>query len=134
MLLDDILDYLSSDGSVGTTGVDLFGARRPETPDDVVTVYETQGTDSEYTMGPTLGLPALEKPRIQVVARSSSYQNARSKARDVMLALDGLHNRTINGVEYKFTRALQPPFPITPDELNRPLIVCNFEVQKSAST
>lgn len=134
MLLDDLLDYLSSDGGVGTSGTDLFAARRPETPDDAVTLYETQGKEPEHTMGTTPGLPALERPRVQVVARGSGYVTARQKMRDVMVALDGLRNRTINGVQYHYIQALQSPFDLGVDELNRPLIVCNFEVQKAAST
>lgn len=132
MLLDDAVDYLSS-GGLGIAGEDLFKGTMPDAPDVCVAVYETGGLPSVHAMAAGPGLAVVERPRIQVLCRAGrdDYETARSKAHSVFKLLDGLRARSINGTAYKWAAAVQSPFFIGPDQNNRPLISCNFDVVKA---
>lgn len=80
------------------------------------------------------GLAVAERPRVQVVVRSNAYSTGRTKANDVFRLMDGLRERTINGVTYKWAAAIQSPFLMARDENDRALIACNYEVWKAIST
>ena len=137
MLLDDIADLLSS-GGIGTVGSTanwgIFTGRRPDFPDKVVSVFEYGGAGSLHAMASGAGLAVAERPRVQVVVRSNAYSTGRTKANDVFRLMDGLRERTINGVTYKWAAAIQSPFLMARDENDRALIACNYEVWKAIST
>lgn len=131
MLLDDIGDYLSS-GGIGTLGVNLFLSMLPDAPDSCVAVFETGGLPSIHTMNGTT--PIAEYPSVQVICRAKNYTTARILARDVDFLLNGLRNRTINGVQYKWVQHQQSPFFIMRDENNREEIGCNYNIIRHAAT
>lgn len=135
MLLDDIADYLSS-GGLGTVGTDIYKGFMPETPNIVLTVYETGGQEPSRGMAASPGQMQNERPRVQVVVRCSEYdyQTARTKLNDAFRLLDGFGDRDINGVRYKWIGAIHSPALMGRDEQGRVKLVCNFDVVKALST
>lgn len=134
MLLDDMLDYLSS-GGVGTPNVTLFAGALPDESDDAVCVYETGGLPSVKTLGGTgAASVAVERPSIEVVSRAVRYQDARLAAHLAFRLLDGMPARLINGVRYQWAETRQNPFPIGRDEAARFLIGFNVDLIKGQTT
>ena len=134
-LLDDLASHLQTQG-IGTVGSTLFKGVLPDTPDACVAVLE-----SPAMLGPvrtrkgSLGVPVTERPRVQVLARATSYQAARNKAVDALAALDWLGPVTLNSVAYQQVEALQrPPFPYAVDANGRQVFAFNVEVTKAPST
>ena len=138
MLLDDVADLLSTGGigSVGSTAsYGIYKAAMPDAPEKAVAVYETGGGPSLHAMSGSAGSAVATRPRVQVVVRSASYSTGRQKAQDAFRLLDGLRDRTVNGVRYMGGAAVQSePFPIGRDENARHLIACNYEFVKAMST
>lgn len=131
-LLDDIGDYLSS-GSTGLSGTVLLG-RLSDAPAEQVAVAEYGGFAPMRAMSSGPGTALLEHPRIQVLSRSASYASAKARIKQVEALLDGLSNRTINGTLYHFAAAVQPPFIMRYDELNRAVLAQNYDVFKARTT
>ena len=136
MLLDDLGDYLSSQG-IGTTGSSIFANRFPvNAPDNAICLIETGGMASDHAMATGPGLAVMERPRVQVTARSCAFcdQQARTIAHNAFMALDGVRTRTINGTTYYWITAVQPPFPMPMDKNNRPHFTFNVQIMKALST
>jgi len=70
-LLNEILTYLAANG-VGTVGSNLFAAHLPAKP--------TKSTSVQLTGGPKGEGDPLQRPRIQVLIRDSSYPAGFAKA------------------------------------------------------
>ena len=132
MLLDDIADYLSSADPITWTPTDLYTGYLPEQPDLVTALYETGGQAPIRAMTPSVGKPVVTRPRIQIVCRATQYDYnvARTTAHKAWKLLDGLPERTINGVKYKWIAAVQEPFLMGRDEAGRVLVACNYDVVK----
>jgi len=131
MLLDDIGDYLSS-GGLGTLGTDMFLSTLPDEPDTVISIFETGGSSPMHTMG--ANPPLAEFPSFQVICRARRYDDARVLAKDADILLNGVRNRLINGVMYRWIMAQQSPFFISRDEQNREEIGCNYSVVRDSAT
>ena len=126
MVLDDLADVLSTEG-MGTVYKDYM----PTSPDTVISIYGTGG------LGPTHTMQAphvLEEPRVQVLCRAESLQTAHQSARGVYGVLNGLRDRSINGVMYRWVTAIQEPFLIGRDQNARFTVACNYAVKKDRST
>jgi len=131
-LLDDLSDYLSS-GSTGLSGTILLG-RLSDTPAEQIAIAETGGIAPIHAMSSGPGNAVLELPRVQIVSRSTTYAAAHTRIKLVEGLLDGLRPRTINGTQYHFSSAVQPPFLLEYDANGRPVLAQNFEIQKARST
>ena len=131
MLLDDLGDYLSS-GGMGTVGINVFLSLLPDQPDTCVSVFETGGSASLHTMGGTN--PVAENPSVQIICRAKTYTTARILAKDVDLLMNGLRNRTINGVKYSWVQGVQAPFFIARDANNREEVGCNYNIIRDSAT
>lgn len=132
-LLDDLGDYLTS-GSTGVTGTDIFLGRMPDTPAACTSIAETGGMAPEHAMSTGPGNAVLERPRVQVLARATTYAAAKTRIKIAEGLLDGLRPRTINGIQYHFASAVQPPFLLQYDSAERPVLAQNFEIHKARST
>jgi hypothetical protein len=121
MMLDEVGDYLRTHGVSS-----LFLSRMPDAPDDVVCLYEYGGPAPEFGHDGQ----QWENPRLQAVARSKQYVNARSAAQNVYNLLNGKSNPVFGGVPYLKCLAMQSPFPLLPDQNDRHRIVVNFELAK----
>lgn len=135
MLLDELGDYLST-GGVGTVGVDLFLGYMPEKPSACVALYETGGAGPIRAFRGVPGDPVAVRPRVQVVARADEYDYAaaRLKVQTAYQLLEGMGDRTLNGVNYKWAGAVQEPFLLGRDDQGRVKVACNFDIIKAKST
>jgi hypothetical protein len=124
-MLADITAYLEDEG-VGTQGVNLFYSLMPDQPDSCVAVFEYGGRPPVFEHDSPQ--PALEYPRVQVLARDPDYDTARSLARDAHLALSEVVNMTLGATRFLRITPLQAPFFLRRDESGRVEFVCNFEV------
>jgi hypothetical protein len=117
----DITSRLQTDG-IGTSGTTLFWAVMPDSPNDLVAVYETAGPTGEYTKQG----PAGTYTRLQILTRSKSYAAAMTKALAAYSSIDDLR-QTIGSTRYHI-RALHRPFDVgAQDEAGRTIISCNYE-------
>ena len=131
-LLEDIRTRLVT-ASVGVAGTTLFiGRGLPDTPDACVSVQQYAGDAPVDTMGASLDAPKIQRPRVQVVARATTFSAAETKAKAAYAAL---HNfvGTLNGTRYLRIAALQDVFLMRRDKSNRIICGVNFEVWKDFS-
>lgn len=126
MLLDDISDYLVGEGT-GT----VYKDQLPASPDTTLAVFSIPGFGPTHTMQAP---HVLEEPRIQVLVRSQSLQTAHQNALNVYGLLNGLRNKTINGVQYHWTTALTQPYSMGRDQNQRYIVACQYDVKKDRST
>ena len=75
MLIDDLDDLLSS-GGVGTA---IYRGWMPEKPDEAIQLVETGGMAPVPQMSSATGVVVEERPSVQVIRRSPSYQRARGE-------------------------------------------------------
>lgn len=138
MMLDEIAKYLSDKGLV-TVGVDLFKSFMPNDPFTVTTIYEYPGSRNQFTFG-TTSAAAWERPRLQVVSRSTSYATARKKIESIYSALELVANQTLAptstavGSLYIRIQPIQAPFTMGIDYHELMRVTCNFDVMKTLST
>lgn len=133
MILDDLSDYLSSQG-IGTIGTDLFKASLPSTPDAAVALFKYGGPAPVHMMSAGPGTAIVERPHLQVLARHTHPANAEKKAQDIWTLLDALGDKTINGVRYLSVYAIQTPFFFQKDETGRFTYACNYEIVREPAT
>ena len=131
MLLDEIGTFLQTN-SIGTLGTDLFEGFMPDTPDACVAILEYPGSPGEYTFGGATGA-ILEKPRIQVMVRNTSFPAAQTKMAAIYALLDAVTRQTLSGTQYHRIQALQPHFGMPRDINLRYIRACNFEATKDVS-
>lgn len=125
MLLDDLKSLVSGLGTVqlGQT-LDL--------PNTVIGLLETGGYPSVHVNGN--GMKAvLDEPTVQVRTRAQDYPTAMALCRSAYDLLDGYRNGVINNRPYHMIRAMQPPFLLQRDELNRFICAFNVRVQRSST-
>ena len=134
MLLDELGTFLQQAG-IGTVGTTLFKGQLPmDAPavavqDALVALIETPGLPPVRTHD----LARYEMPVIQVASRGVpyGYVTARQKAHDAWMALDGVRNQTLGSGFYLWIEALQSPWWLRSDELNRPVIVFSIRAARA---
>lgn len=127
--LDDLGTYVDTNTSL-TLGTDLFLSLMPDTPDNVVALYEsTGGVVPVSTMGST-NLPQIERPELQVIVRNTSYSTGRALANTLWELLTAVSNTTIESTLYHRIESTSSPFVFDRDDSRRVLFSCNFNVMK----
>ena len=121
MLLDDIADYLETQG-IGTVGVDIFKGEMSDEPSNCVAIERYAGKPPD-----TLG---YEYPGLQVRVRNTSRPDAEAKIKSIESLLHCLSNITLNGTRYLSLFAQQGPVPLGRDESNRIDLVQNYIITK----
>ena len=116
-----IAQYLSLAG-FGTTGTDIFINTRPNTPDNLLTVFGYAGSGILRTHDTS----GNEQPGIQVYVRNASAGTARTNISNVLDVLDGLANTTMGDRFFLNILANQSPTPLGKDENGRTQYVLNF--------
>lgn len=110
--------------------VTIAAARIPDSPDMVLTLREYAGDPpKDYDAG---GLPAFESPGLQLIARvapNAGVAAAEALAVDAMRWLAGRHVNVATQ-RYDWVAPNHRPFLMGFDENDRPLVVCNFRVQR----
>ena len=121
-MLAEIGAYLATK-NVGTVGTDIFLGQMPDQPDNCIALFEYAGSPPDLHWNG-------EYPGLQVRVRNKSYAAARSKIREVMAALHGLHEQTLSGTRYLLIKARGSPEILKRDASNRIELVLNFEIIK----
>ena len=137
MLLDDLADYLSTQGygTVCSSGdYSIYVGRAPEVPARCIALFEYGGLPAVHTMSSTPGQASPEQPRMQVLVRSPNYSSGRTKINNIFKALDQLSNTTINGCTYYYIEAVSSPIEQPRDRNENAVFVVNFQIMKSLST
>lgn len=132
MTADDVLDILES-GGAGTKMVDLFAGPYPPTPVNLAGVTETGGFPADHVMGGGPGGAINERPRVQIMVRSTTYAAARNRAQQICSVLDGLSDQTVNGVFYHWAQAIGPPAYVGQDANGHHLFSANFDLLRDWS-
>jgi hypothetical protein len=102
----DIRSYL-----VNTTGLtDVTINQMSPTPINQYAVIEYAGLPAVKVHGTgNPKVPALDETNVQILARHTSAQTARTNMRTVVDALDGLSDVTINSVVYTYIEVIGKP-------------------------
>jgi hypothetical protein len=137
-LLDDIASFLAASStkfSVGSTGNigKAVALDTTQTPVTFIALYEQSGAANSYIFSTSTGADvAVERPNLQVLSRSTSYQTARNNAQTVYTVLDGISRNlpTSTGTRYLSIEAIQAPFQAGYDANRRNLVSVNFNVEK----
>lgn len=124
--LADNLDWMKLD-SRGATDPNLFFFDLPPNPDLAVALYQYSGRPPLSTFRK----PALMRhPRLQVVVRSSSFEEAFNRSVEIRNLLETVKEQDLNSVRYKLIAPQGEPFELGPDTTNRQRVACNYEVTK----
>ena len=126
MLLDDLSTFLVAQG----IATPIQKGSIAESPDTVLALRETGGYPASHVMSVSAGQAILEEPTVQIVARAMAYDTAETLIRSIKTLLDGLRNQTINGVQYHWVSALQPPFLLERDANQRFVLAFNVHVKR----
>lgn len=118
----NIRSYLASQGYASS-----YWNFRPDTPDDVVCVYDYDGEPDSLAMGNKN--VTLQHPRIQIVVRDSNPTEAYETAYAIYQLLSGTINLTINSNTYHLIQALNLPRP-SQDPLRRTIYFLNFAIDR----
>jgi hypothetical protein len=124
--MDDLEDYLQANGITAA----IQKGSLPESPDTALAFRETGGFPGQYVMKVAAGNAVIEEPTVQVLARAKAYDVAEVLIRSVSALLDGLRNQTINGVQYHWVRAMQPPSLLERDQNQRFVLVFNVHIKR----
>jgi len=128
MIGNDLTDYLSTQG-IGTIGTDLFRGPMLPVPDAAVFLVPTGGVFSIHAMSSSAG-QGIERSRVQVIVRATTFDAAATKSNDVFKLLDGLKPITINSTRYLWAFAIAPPAFIERDDDDREIFSTNYEFVK----
>lgn len=128
-VLEDLGNRLE-DESVGTLWTDLFLGRRPDTPDQCVTLQTYPG-DASRLRSPN-NVPVDERFNVQVMTRAAR-DGQKSAETLAWSAFDAIQSRSAtldSSRRYAHIRAVQTPAYIGVDANNRPLVSFNVEVRR----
>jgi hypothetical protein len=138
MMVDEIGFYIQSQG-FGTLGTNLFKSFMPSNPFTLVGVYEYPGSRNQFVFGST-SAPAWERPRLQIVSRSTSYATAMKKLQGIYKSLELVSNKTLaptslaTGCLYIRIQPISAPFTMGLDYHELLRVAVNFDVMKELST
>ncbi|NBV78923.1 MAG: hypothetical protein EBR62_03550 [Verrucomicrobia bacterium] len=124
----DIRDLLSTGGFADAP---VFGGDLPERPVAAVCVTQTPRQGSQHTFGNTVGAPALEYLGFQIRVRAADYAAADALMEAVHAKLDGLRDKAMDGKQYHWIASSSSPYYLGPDEEQRPIFACNYDVKRS---
>lgn len=122
------LEKAAADGDVVTLAVrnTYLGDLPVDATDIAVEIFDYPGANPLRTSGGV----AADQPRVQISVRHPNDEDARKIAYQIRSLLDGVADVTVNGTRYVWIAALQDPFPLTRDQQDRLVMVCNYEVIK----
>ena len=123
-LLEDVSLRLENQGR-GTRGTNIFIGRQPDSPDNLIIVWELMGQEPYNTMGPSGTAPYVKRPRFLVQIRNTSYADAQTLADQVYSDLHWFTG-TIGSTRYMLIRALNQPYSVGEDENRRAQLACNY--------
>jgi hypothetical protein len=119
---------LSSSALSLIEGTDLFISREPDSPDAVVTIFDTGGGE------PSSGTEKNEFPTIQVRVRGAvmDYETAYDLISSIKDVLHNLASQTVSGTKYIGVWASSDIIPLGYDASDRPILTINFRIHRTA--
>ena len=110
-----------------TAGTNLFYSRMPDSPQKVVTVYDTGGTPMTF-LNDNTDIYHFSGVNIQV--RDVTYDGAYDLAMQILEALHGKTGDVVGTTLYTLIKAADEPTLLHYDENDRPVISTNYDVQR----
>ena len=123
----DVKDMLEAAGLGLIYKKNLFRAKEPTNPDNVVTIYDTPTGMPERTLDNS---QFYYRSSIQVRVRNNNYSDGMTLAMNIMQSLHGRAQETWGGTLYTVIQATGEPVPMAWDENNRTIIIINFNLQR----
>lgn len=114
----------------GMTTSALFVAESPEKPDTALAITATGGLGPTRTMSSAKADAPVERVRIQLRARATTYAACDALMTQAYGLLSGLGETVIGGWRYYYFRPVQTPYYLGLDGAARPVIAVNFDVQR----
>jgi hypothetical protein len=127
-MLGELVSYLAAQG-VGTPGVDLFQGAMPHEPDAALVLQRYPGIMNTPERGDPPSV-AVERPRVQVLARAPHPAQAEARAQAAYRALIRLANQRLGATWYLRAEPLQAPFDLGRDDAGRWLVGFNVQIEK----
>lgn len=124
----DIKDMLEAAGLGLIFKKNLFRAKEPTSPDEVVTIYDTASGTPERTLG-TSSL-WYYRSAVQIRVRANKYSDALALAWNILESLHNRANTEWGGTLYAVIQAQGEPTPMAWDENNRQIVIINFNLQR----
>ena len=118
-MLPGIKTYLEQQG---VSGAIRLGSM-PDQPDNCIALFEYAGSP------PDLHWPG-EYPGLQVRVRDTDYPDGRARIEEVIQALHGLYEQTLDGARYLLIKARHSPEVLKRDASDRIEFFVNFDVMK----
>lgn len=121
-----IIEYYINESS----GFDLFFVsvgKEPETPSDVISLFDTVGMPPQLTYDRS---EKYEYPSVQIRVRASDYREGWQQITKIKDALHGRAQETWNGTFYSLIFIESGPFLLDFDKRQRPRFVLNIGVQR----
>lgn len=128
-LLDELATFLEAQALGLTVGTNLFKGRLTDTPAVQMALAAYPGGPAEYIQEQATA--ALVRPRVQAVVRNPDYAAAEALCQQVVTALEGLRNATLDGVRYLRCRRTGEPFLLRTDGNDRFEYAVNVELLKA---
>ena len=126
---EDIKTLLDGDSSLGLVFmVNLFISELPETPDNCVAVFDSPG------LAPALHTE-WKQPGVQIRIRGDkgAYRAAHLLAQTIGDLLHGIHNETVGATRYALIQQMGDVIPLGRDQLERPELSMNFQIQRTTA-
>lgn len=105
----------------GTANWAIYIGSEPDTPNNVITLYDTPGTAPNPKF-------RLDEPRFQVRVRSHNYNDGFQKAIEVSAQLQGLPSQTFNGTRYEGIWVVLETNFLKADDEGRSIFVTTFRM------
>ncbi|PIW95041.1 MAG: hypothetical protein COZ07_06970 [Candidatus Infernicultor aquiphilus] len=125
-LIEEISSYLVAQGIKGSDnatalieGTSIFLGIQPSEPKECLTIYDTGGLKPEIDM-------AISNPTIQIIARATEYEEAKTLAMNAYNILHRLMNTNLGDNYVYFCNAQQEPGDIGRDDNDNFEISCNY--------
>ena len=135
-ILDDLASYIDTNSTAFALNTNLgksINLDAGSIPNTFTSLYETPGLNSEMAFSTGGAERVFDRPRVQVLCRSTSYATARARAQTIYDLLDGLGNQglpTSTGTVYLSVVAVQPPFSLGRDSNDRWLVATNYQCER----
>lgn len=122
-----IEDALSA--PIATFGTDMFVGVMPDVPDVAVCCYDTGGGAPLDTFGDV----TLMRPTVQVIIRARTYNDAYTKANQIVTALHGAYEQIVGTNRYLGVWLQSDIISLGFDVKNRTQLSVNFRMQRTPS-
>jgi hypothetical protein len=124
-ILESIGDYLQAE-NFGVLGTDIFLSMLPDSPDECLAIYEDQGGEPRFSLGPD-GIQ-IDQPNIQIISRAGrdDYPTARDKAESIRRLLSAVVETEMSGLRVMRIQPVGSVLPLGVDPENRSVVSINF--------